>query len=146
VADASHDLISAFLSAMVTNDRDVLVQVLGEDVVWYTPPSTMPDYQGPHRGRDAALELIGGAGGILFVAGTQRVEIEHIVAEGEMAAAQFRQHARTSNGRDYDNLYTFFFRIRDGQIRDLWENLDTGYFYALFQMEPTWVLDGSDPG
>ncbi len=64
-----------------------------------------------------------------------------MIAEGDLAAAQFRQIARTSTGRDYDNLYTFFFRIRDGQIRELWENVDTGYAFALFGMEPTWVRE-----
>lgn len=126
---------------MVSHDRDTLMQVLADDIVWHTPPSTIPQYRGPHRGRTAVLELIGGAGG-MFVPDTQRVEIEHVIAEGDIAAAQFRQIARTSTGRDYDNLYSFFFRLRDGQIQELWENVDTGYFYALFDIDPTWVREG----
>lgn len=125
---------------MVTNAHDELVELVADDIVWHTPPSTIPAFRGPHRGKDAVLGLIGGAGGSLFVAGSQRVEIEHIIAEGEIVAAQFRQVARTTSGHDYDNLYTFFFRVRDGQIHELWENVDTGYAFALFGMDPTWVL------
>jgi ketosteroid isomerase-like protein len=138
---STHDLVSSFLHAMVGHDRDTLTRVLADDIVWNTPPSTMPQFRGPHRGRAAVFALIDG-GGDMFTSGTQRVEISYIVAEGEIAAAQFRQIARTSTGRDYDNLYSFFFRIVDGQIHELWEHVDTGYFYALFDIDPAWVREG----
>jgi ketosteroid isomerase-like protein len=134
-------LISDFLHAMVARDRETLTRVVAEDAVWHVPPSCIPAYRGPHRGLKAILGLVAGAGGDLFVLGSQRVEIQHIIAEGDIAAAQFRQIARTSNGRDYDNLYTFFFRCKNVQISEVWENLDTGYFYALFEMDPAWVRE-----
>ena len=109
-----HELIAAFLHAMAARDRDVLSGIIGEDAVWHVPPSSMPEFRGPHRGRDAILALVTGAGG-LFVEGSQRIDIQHIIAEGELAAALFRQKARTTGGRDYDNLYTFFFRVRNGR-------------------------------
>jgi ketosteroid isomerase-like protein len=77
------------------------------------------------------------------VHGSQRVEIDHVSAEGELAAAQFRQIARTTAGRDYDNLYAFFFRVRDGQIHEFWENTDTAYAPAMFDMNASaWLVDG----
>jgi len=141
MARTPHDVIADFLPAMASNDRSVLLAVLAEDMVWHTPPSTIPEFRGPHRGRAAALELIGGAGSSLFVRGSQRVEIEHVIAEGELAAAQFRQVARTTAGRDYDNLYAFFFRVRDGRIQELWENTDTAYALAMFDRNAaSWLL------
>ena len=130
---------------MAARDREVLSGVIGEGAVWHVPPSAMPEYRGPHSGREAILALVTGAGG-LFVEGSQRVDIHHIIAEGELAAALFRQKARTTGGRDYDNLYTFFFRVRNGQIQELWENVDTGYFFGLFEIDPTWVREGEFRG
>jgi len=93
MARSPHEVITDFLPAMASNDRPILLEVLAEDMVWHTPPSTIPEFRGPHRGRAAALELIGGAGRSLFVRASQRVEIEHVIAEGELAAAG-RESAR----------------------------------------------------
>jgi ketosteroid isomerase-like protein len=126
-----HQLFGEFLDALITRDSATLLRVVAENAVWHLPPSTIPEFSGPHRGRPRILELVSGASA-LFVPGSQSVEILRIVAEGDWAAALFRQTARTINGRDYDNRYAFFFRAEAGQISEVWENLDTGYFYTLF--------------
>jgi len=126
---------------MVARDLQAMSRIMTESAVWHVPPSCIPAYRGPHRGIEAIHKLITGAGGDLFKKGTQRATIEHIVVEGEMGAAQFRQIAQITNGRDYDNLYSFFFRLKNGKISEVWENLDTGYFYGLFNMDPAWVRE-----
>jgi ketosteroid isomerase-like protein len=135
----NQELIRSFLDAMTARDRDVLTEILADDVVWHTPPSTMPQFRGPHRGRAAAIALVVDAGGSLFVDGTQRIEVLHLIAEDNHAAAQFRMTARTVSGFAYDNQYAFFFRYADGQIVEIWENVDTGYVYAVFGIDPNWV-------
>jgi len=140
---SDHDLATEFLNAMAARDSDTLRQILSEDVVWHTPPSTMPAFRGPHVGRAAAIALITEAGGSLFVAGTQRIAPMMIVAEGGLVAVQFRMTAQTASGRDYDNQYAFFFRCEGGQIAEIWENVDTGYVYGVFGIEPTWI-NGTD--
>jgi uncharacterized protein len=134
-----HQLIRTFLSAMASRDRDTLQQILAEDVVWHTPPSTMPDFRGPHIGRAAAIALVTEAGGSLFVDGTQRIEPLNLVAEDDQVAAQFRMTARTLSGFAYDNQYAFFFRCSGGHIAEIWENVDTAYVYGVLGIEPTWV-------
>ena len=134
-----HKMIIDLLEGMVSRNPTKLSNVLAEEAVWHTPPSSIPAYAGPHRGLGAILNLVAGAGGDLFELGSQRVEIEHIVAEGDIAAAQFRQIATTKSGRNYNNLYSFFFRCKNGKIVEVWENLDTGYFYGVFKMTPDWV-------
>jgi ketosteroid isomerase-like protein len=138
---SNHKLITDFLNSMMARDREALSRLVAADAVWHVPPSCIPAYRGPHIGLQAILKLIAGAGGELFVRGSQRAEIQHLIAEGEIAAAQFRQIGLLTNGRHYDNLYSFFFRCKDGQIREVWENLDTGYFYGLFEMDPAWVRE-----
>ena len=127
---------------MAFRDGDVLTRILAEDVVWHTPPSTMPDFRGPHIGRAAVIALITEAGASLFVNGTQRIEPLTLVAEDDRVAVQFRMTARTLSGFDYDNQYAFFFRYSGGQITEIWENVDTGYVYGVFGIEPTWIRGG----
>ena len=67
----------------------------------------------------------------------QRVTVAVLVVEDDHAAAQFRMTARTVAGVDYDNQYAFFFRCSNGRIAEIWENVDTGYVYAVFGIDPS---------
>jgi ketosteroid isomerase-like protein len=132
-------LVNTFLHAMMSRDADTLARVVAEDVVWHVPPSAMPQFRGPHRGPAGVVALVTGAGGTLFVEGTQRIEPVSTVVDGDQVAALFRMTARTLSGLDYDNLYAFFFRCSGGQIVEIRELVDTGYLYGLLGIEPTWI-------
>jgi uncharacterized protein len=132
-------LATTFLHAMMSRDAETLLQVVAEDVVWHVPPSSMPQFRGPHCGPAAVVALVTGAGGTLFVEGTQRLEPVSTVAAGDQVAALFRMTAQTLSGLDYDNLYAFFFRCSGGRIVEIRELVDTGYLYALFGIEPNWI-------
>lgn len=134
--------VTRFLHAMASRDASTLTEVLEPAVVWHVPPSTMPEFRGPHLGIAKVLALVTGAGGSLFVEGSQSIEILSLLVDGEQAAARFRMTGRTLSGLDYDNLYVFFFRLEAGRIIEVWENLDTGYFYGIFGIEPIWVKAG----
>jgi ketosteroid isomerase-like protein len=101
----------------------------------------MPQFSGPHRGSDRAVQLIMDAGGTLFVEGTQRLMILQSVAEGDQVAVRFRMSGRTQGGVVYDNLYAFFFRIAADKIAELWENVDTAYVYGALGIIPDWLTD-----
>src|SRR5438128_1236012 len=114
-------LIAEYLDAHVARDSARLAQLFTEDAVWHTPPSALPAYRGQHRGRKAVVDLL--THGKLFIRGSEGLKIDHIVGEGNLAAAQFWRSSRTTAGPDYNNLYCFFFRCRDGQIAEVWEHL-----------------------
>lgn len=128
-----------FLNAMGARDMDALTRILAESVVWHTPPSTMPPFQGEHRGRVAALKFIAGAGGALFEKGTLRIDITNLITEGDQVAIQCLMRARAVAGFDYENQYAFFFRCAKDQIVEIWENADTAYVYGVFGIDATWV-------
>lgn len=55
-------------------------------------------------------------------------EILNLTAEGDRVAAEVRIRGRSArSGEPYDNLYAFFFWIRDGRIVEIHEHLDTAY-------------------
>lgn len=48
-----------------------------------------------------------------------------MVAEGDLVACEAESLGILANGRTYNNLYHFLFRIRDGKIASVKEYLDT---------------------
>jgi ketosteroid isomerase-like protein len=133
------DLVKRFLQAIAERDTEAFRRVLREDVVWHVPPSTMPEFAGPHHGVDKAIELLTGVTGKLFVEHTQVIEILSLIVDVDQSASRFRMKARTVSGRDYDCLYGFFFRYSEDKIAEIWEVADTAYVYGIFDVNPTWV-------
>src|SRR5579862_9385455 len=55
-------------------------------------------------------------------------EIQNLLAQEDRVAVEVRIRGRTAKGgAPYDNLYAFFFWIRDGKIVESHEHLDTVY-------------------
>jgi uncharacterized protein len=54
-------------------------------------------------------------------------DLHRIIADGEYAVAEWTSHARTRDGRRYDNDYAGVFRVVDGRITAVTEYLDTAY-------------------
>jgi len=146
VQDSENRLVTRFLHAMASRDASILTEVLHPAVIWHVPPSTMPQFRGPHEGICQVVALVTGAGGALFVEGSQTLEILSLLVQGDEAAARFRMTARTRSGLDYDNLYAFFFRFEAARIVEVWENVDTGYVYGIFNIDPVWVRAASGTG
>jgi ketosteroid isomerase-like protein len=128
-----------FLHAMGEMNTDTLTRILSEEVVWHTPPSTMPPFQGIHRGRPAVVNFLTGAGGALFEKGTLRIDVITLITEGDQVAIQCFMKARAVAGFDYENQYAFFFRYAKDQIIEIWENADTAYVYGVFGIDAKWV-------
>jgi ketosteroid isomerase-like protein len=81
------------------------------------------------RGRSLLIRLVeehhdGG----LYLRGTTKIEIQHMVAEGEYVAARFILRAITALRKEaYENYYHYLFRLREGKVDEIWEYVDTLY-------------------
>jgi uncharacterized protein len=51
--------------------------------------------------------------------------IENTIAEDDFVVVQSRGEARTTSGRPYNIQYCHVFKLREGQIREVTEYLDT---------------------
>ena len=70
-------------------------------------------------------------------------EILSLTAEADRVVAEVRIRARSAHtGEDYDNLYAFFFWIRDGKLREVHEHLDTLYVVEKL-LAPAGIASGS---
>ncbi|MBY0400906.1 nuclear transport factor 2 family protein [Myxococcota bacterium] len=69
-------------------------------------------------------------------------EILNLTAEADRVAAEVRIRGISAHtGAAYDNLYAFFFWIRDGVIAEIHEHLDTLYVGATL-LEPAGISAG----
>ena len=59
--------------------------------------------------------------------------IEGVTAEGERVAVEASSHATLPGGREYRNRYHFLVRVREGQVIEMREYLDTQYAYEVQQ-------------
>lgn len=106
-----------------------------------------PTYHGGmtmRRGR-AAYRQNTGCGEILYPFGALRTTERRAVAEGDWVALLIEREAITNKDAHYDNLYTFFFEVRDGLVATQVEILDgqvAGAKFDLAEIRPDLLAGG----
>ncbi len=124
--EASRAVVKGFFSALRAGDMDTLRKTLAPDATW-TLRGTLPasgTWIGPDGIMDGFFTRIFGR----LDAGVPVVQDVHrIIADGEYAVAEWTTHARTRDGRCYDNDYAGVFRVVDGRLSAVTEYLDTAY-------------------
>lgn len=135
--EANKAVVRKFLESMPDRDLAAIGECLAEDVVQHYQRPTIQNDDGSQaasflKGRQAILDEIGTYFYQLYRPGTIRVTIEHLIAEGDMVAAQFVLAAITAaRGEPYENFYHFLYRCRDGKVVEYWEYVDTRYAQAM---------------
>ena len=112
--------VLAFLKSFETETD---YSLLCEDVHWWIPGRGKIDLE-----QFKALQ--GKVGDILKT--PVYLTIDHVTAEGDRVAVEFRGRAETRAGGLYENTYHFLFRLRDGLICESREHNNTAIPAALF--------------
>lgn len=124
-------VVGLFFAALGRGDREGLAAVCREDLEWSVPQGAVL-HAGTHRGAELVFDRMLSAAGDAFVAGSQRMELGLMAAEGEAVFVEARVHAKGANGRDYENVYVFVFEFEAGRIARLREHVDTQYAAGFF--------------
>jgi len=125
---ANRALIDRYFEMVTSGDPEV-ASLFGEDVVWWTPPSS--PMAGPFEGKEAVLGLMAGGVGLYHPDHPLDVCQEASAASGEHVFVQMTMRARTGQDAAYENRYVFVFRIQGGRIVEVHEHLDTLYAQRL---------------
>ena len=124
----SEAAVRAFFETLNTGDLEALRPLL-KNVTWkpmvknltsapsYTGDAIIDDFMQPVRG--------------IFRAGDPKVSIDTLVADDHHVAVQTHGTGKLVDGRDYDNRYAWFFKVRDGRIVEICEYLDSLYVAGL---------------
>lgn len=121
-----------YFAAVCAADPDELRALFADDVRWRIPKGAIPPYGGIHRGADKIIEMMLGAVGHSFVAGSQKFSVLTMLVGDRVVCAETEMTARTPDGRDYRNDYTFFFEFDGDRISEIREHVDTRYAADFF--------------
>ena len=121
-----HDLFRSFRGG----DVAAIAELLADDVVWHFP-GRHGRIAGAHRGRDGVFAFL--ASVMQLTAGTFHLDLEHVVADDEVAVAFFRGHGER-DGKTLDNPTCLKIRLRDGQVAEVHE-----FVWNLFEVDDFWT-------
>ena len=118
-----------FYDAGARGDMDACFALLADNITWTNIGSTK--FSGTYAGKKALAEnLLGPLFGQLK-AGISS-QIERLTAEDDFVVAQTSGTAETADGTPYNNTYCQVIRIRDGQIAEVKEYMDTALIDSVF--------------
>lgn len=125
-------MAEAYFTTVCAADAEGLRALLADEVRWRIPKGAIPPYGGVHQGADTVVEMMLGAVGASFVAGSQRFEIQTTLFGENGVCKETEMTAEGVDGRAYRNDYTFFFVFADDRIVEIREHVDTRYAAEFF--------------
>ncbi len=118
-----------FYEAGARGHMDSCFALLADDVSWTNIGSTK--FSGTYSGKQALMENLLGPLFSQLKAGIAS-KIERLLAEDDIVVAQTSGIAETIEGTPYNNSYCQVIRIRDGQIAEVKEYMDTALIDSVF--------------
>lgn len=138
--EANKQVVRSFFDRMSAGDIDGAFKLLAPDATWYSLGSRR------HTDAFALKSTIEQVFGSLLQTPIQQTVLI-LTAEEDRVAAVTEGHAVTIDGVNYDNMYHFLFKLRDGLITSLWEFNDTAHVNAVLRRGADGGLGvGIDPG
>jgi uncharacterized protein len=124
--DDGRAVVERYVAALEAGDADAVRASFADDATWTIAAGSLP-IAGTWRGRDAIIDDFLATALSYYEAGSVRLEVTGIVADGDRVALQWTSRARTRSGRPYANDCIGVFTIRDGRIQSVREYMDTLY-------------------
>lgn len=116
--------VQRYLDALLAGDVETIRDSFTDDATW-TMHGDLP-IAGPWKGRDSIVDdFLSRLGATLFEPGSQQFEFPLLVAEGDTVVLEWRVHARSAAGLEYENEYCGVFVVDDGRIAAVREYMDT---------------------
>ena len=116
------DTFERLIPALLGGNRDVLAELIDEDVTWHLPPFA---HARPRRGRAKAIDFLCKAPDAFYQPGSLALAPEVSAFEGDRAILLGWMTGTTKSGKPYANRYAFAMRFRDGRVIEAWELLDS---------------------
>jgi ketosteroid isomerase-like protein len=115
-------------------DPDDMAAALAEDVTWWESPSAPPEIMASvSTGRDTVRGNMQRVFSLIYNGSTVNTTVHHAISQENMGVVRFTMTADFPNGADYENEYTVWVEIRDGEIVKVWEYVDAAWTLAQMQ-------------
>ena len=128
-AEENKKIVQAFYDAGNSGDMETFINMIADDVIWTNIGTT--SLSGVFRGKQELTEkLLGPLFGQLKSG--IHMNVQRLIGEGDYVVGQSSGQAETHDGRAYDNTYCWIIRLRDGQISEVTEYMDTELATSVF--------------
>lgn len=118
----NREIITAIFSETAKGNGRPYVEALADDAVWIARGHN--SWSGTYRGKEAILtDIFGPLREKLH--GRNTCLPMRIHADGDFVVVEAKGQNQLKDGRRYDNEYCFVIRMRDGQMVEITEYLDT---------------------
>lgn len=125
-------IVRTFLETLSTGELERVRPLFHANAIWKVMPKGIPG-EGEHVGRDFIVdEFLAPVRG-MFDPGEPKVEIDTLIAQGDLVAAELRGFGHFKNGKEYNNTYCWFFEVRDGMVYSIHEYMDSLYIKNLVE-------------
>jgi ketosteroid isomerase-like protein len=127
-SEEQEQAVRAYYAASDASDGVAVGALLTDDVRWWVPQTAAA--QGlprPVVGRQQLIDAFWGT--VRYRPGTRSWTIERLITGGDCVAAQATLTATMAAGAPYVNQYVYVFRFEGSKIAEVWEYLDTAYFF-----------------
>jgi uncharacterized protein len=121
----SKTVAKRYVSAAEAGEEHAIRDLFAQDATW-TLAGELP-ISGVWKGRDAIVDEFLATAMSYYEPGSVSLEITGMIAEHDHVVMQWTSRARTRDGRPYENGCIGVFTIRDGQIQEVREYMDTLY-------------------
>lgn len=123
-------IVRKFFETLSTGDLEKVRPLFHEHATWKVMGTGIPG-EGERKGRDAIIdEFLAPVRG-MFVAGDPKVHIDTLICQGPLVAVEGRGLGKFKDGRPYSNRYAYVLELKDDQIYNFREYMDTYYVSQL---------------
>ena len=125
----SEATVRAFFDQLNTGDMEN-IRAFVKEATW-RPMVKGLGHAEAYSGDAIVDEFLTPVRGAFFQDGDPKVSIDLLVADDNAVAVETAGTGKLLDGRDYDNRYAWFFRLKDGRITEIHEYLDSLYVAGL---------------
>ena len=121
---ANEQFVRKFFKVLSSGDLEKLRPMFHKKAVWKVMATGIPG-AGQMEGRDNIIDKLLGQIGGTCVPGDPKVKINALISDGPVVLAEAHGTGTLKNGKQYDNMYAFVLKVKDGQIIALREYMDS---------------------
>ncbi len=131
--NANERLVLDFFEALSSGDLETVRPYFTPASVWKPMVRDIPG-AGEYTGMEIIDTFLAPVRG-MFRPGDPKVRVDAIFSDGDIVGVESGALGVTQDGKAYDNIYAWVFRLKDGKIARLHEYMDSHYVARLFGMD-----------
>jgi uncharacterized protein len=124
MARSAKQTVTAYNEALNAKDWDRFAELLHPELSYEIMSFHLPG-GGSTMDKATTVQMLPGMVSTIFDADGPRIEIKHLVGEGDWVVAEAHGTGTLVEGTPYENRYALVYEVVDGQIKTAREYMDT---------------------